>query len=543
MSVEGQTASDDDAALNVEGKLTIESGGQLRASQDAYFYVSGDIQYEGNAFVRSRSIFTLNGSSSQSVFNTGDTIDFKTYQLIIDNPTSVVVNTINNATLDVFDILDVKQGNLITNDKLYIESLLRTSPTRIFHGRVATLGPSASITGDALIEKRVSNTDDGWRQLALPVEATISSLSSSSATFFVDGHTPKEQINTLWWDAGPSGTGDYANGWTNANSTDGQLKAYAVFLSGTNGIHNLSNTFSFLGKLNEGDYTNSLSYQRDPADASATIDEAIGWNFIPNPWPAYIDVFEFINNSTEFTSAYKAVHVWDAVNQQYRAIIGNGITKTDYNTDGSDLDTASTNIPTFQGFWVKATASSQTANLIEATMRTTDIKDNALFMKREYPTIRLNIGDASNKSDQLVLYFNENASREFDYYGDAYFLRSQNENAFSFYGKEGQSKASIISRKENQKDSVEIFYENPLSQSHFKIQADLSKAEQMNNVYLKDKSTGYIYNLEDGETLAFAHKSNSTSPRFILYYSNNPTDFKGLVAQANSSIVAFIKDD
>ncbi|MCT4624848.1 MAG: hypothetical protein N4A46_14600, partial [Schleiferiaceae bacterium] len=46
-----------------------------------------------------------------------------------------------------------------------------------------------------------------------------------------------------------------------------------------------------------------------------------------------------------------------------------------------------------------------------------------------------------------------------------------------------------------------------------------------------------------GETLAFAHKSNSTSPRFILYYSNNPTDFKGLVAQANSSIVAFIKDD
>jgi hypothetical protein len=173
MSVEGQTASDDDAALNVEGKLTIESGGQLRASQDAYFYVSGDIQYEGNAFVRSRSIFTLNGSSSQSVFNTGDTIDFKTYQLIIDNPTSVVVNTINNATLDVFDILDVKQGNLITNDKLYIESLLRTSPTRIFHGRVATLGPSASITGDALIEKRVSNTDDGWRQLALPVEATI----------------------------------------------------------------------------------------------------------------------------------------------------------------------------------------------------------------------------------------------------------------------------------------------------------------------------------------------------------------------------------
>jgi hypothetical protein len=164
-------------------------------------------------------------------------------------------------------------------------------------------------------------------------------------------------------------------------------------------------------------------------------------------------------------------------------------------------------------------------------------------MKREYPTIRLNIGDASNKSDQLVLYFNENATREFDYNGDAYFLRSQNENAFSFYGKEGQSIASIISRKENQKDSVEIFYENPLSQSHFKIEADLSKAEQMNNVYLKDKTTGYIYNLENGETLAFAHKSNSTSPRFILYYSNNPTDFKGLVAQANSSIVAFIKDD
>ena len=81
-----------------------------------------------------------------------------------------------------------------------------------------------------------------------------------------------------------------------------------------------------------------------------------------------------------------------------------------------------------------------------------------VFMKREFPIIRINAFDGDSLWDQLVIYFNARSTRNFDLDGDAYYLPTQNKELPIIYAKEGDAQASIVSRPAITADSVEISF-------------------------------------------------------------------------------------
>ena len=178
-------------------------------------------------------------------------------------------------------------------------------------------------------------------------------------------------------------------------------------------------------------------------------------------------------------------------------------------------------------------------------MQTTDFKNqaNEQFMKSKPELFRLNVFDTDSLWDQIVVFFNRDATRGFDNVGDAYHLKSPNENVPSFYGLEGNSAASIIGRPATILDSVEISYASTKNQSRFHIMPDLSELGGGWHIYLKDRATSEFYKLEDDESLAFEHSASGTQNRFVLFYSKNPNDYDAYVSQESPTIQSFVRNE
>jgi len=524
-----------DPNLVIGGNLVVQLGGTLNMDRDAEAIISGDITYQGTSYLRAISTLTLNGTTKQTISNTGGNADFSVYNLVVDNPAGVDLVMTGGSDLDIFGVLTLTNGDIITNGDLIIEDV---NPSN--YGRVA-YSNSGSVIGNTQVRKRLTNTNTGWRQISMPTAGVLSS-NFSNITLLLSDHTPTNQINTFKWDPTASGTGDYAKGWIAADPADGETMAYSVYNSGTSTVNPISLTIRSTGILNVGDYNFPLEFTRDPKDDPATNDDAKGWNFIPNPWAALVDVDVLLGDATNFTTGYKAVHVWDAVNQNYRAVLANGATKVNWNTGGIDLDRTTTNIPPMQGFWVKADAAGQICTLVDATMRTTDFKGNVVFMKKNFDLLRLNVFDADSAWDQLVVYYEPMATNGFDLSGDGYYLTPQNKNTPVFYGTEGQSRASIISRESNTTDSIPVAFSSLKNNSRFYINTDLSNLAPNWYVYLKDKNTGNVYDLRDSENISFSHNKTNNPNRFMLYYSQNPKAFKKLL-NPNNGFISFVRNE
>lgn len=543
VKVEGQADPGVDAEFTVDGDLTIEDGGKLTAVNDARFFVSGDIHYEDDApFVYGTSIFTLNGTAAQQITNTTTTNNFPFYSLVLNNSTGFTINTTSDANVEVYDILDVQSGQLTTNDNLTIEA---TSPTS--YGRVAYSPVVNPIVGKTTVKKTLSNTNGAWRQMSMPIDGKWEDGNWDGITFNFSNHNPSSQINVFRWNA--SGA-SIAQGWEAAAGSTLKSIPVTVFLKGGNSVLDVSQTFSCEGELrdNIASFGFSLQFTRDPDDLTGTNPAAVGWNNIPNPWAALIDVQAWLTSGVfnAFEPAYKAVHVYNSVTGQYQAILlNNTVTKINWNTDGSDIDDADANIPPFQAVWVKADAAGQVVTLYKNEMQTTDFKNqaNEQFMKSKPELFRLNVFDTDSLWDQIVVFFNRDATRGFDNVGDAYHLKSPNENVPSFYGLEGNSAASIIGRPATILDSVEISYASTKNQSRFHIMPDLSELGGGWHIYLKDRATSEFYKLEDDESLAFEHSASGTQNRFVLFYSKNPNDYDAYVSQESPTIQSFVRNE
>ena len=535
ITVEGYGGTGSDGTLTIEGDLTIENGGKLAAVDDARFFVSGDINYTATAgFTRAQSIITMNGTAAQDISNTANNEDLQVYDLVLNNSTGLTLGASNSGTanLGVFNVLTLTSGALTTNGYLTIESF--NNAGTIEYGRIATHAPA--ISGLVSVTKTLTNTTTGWRQLSVPVTGTIT---SSDITLLLSSHVPANQRNTYFWDSTAGASPDYAKGWAEAASVSNAAPFFA-FLSGTNGVHTVANQFSITGDASTGDRTNNLEFTRDPADVGGANADAKGWNFIANPWPAMVDIDVFLNDGTNFTSGYKAVHVWNSVASQYSGISASGIS-IDYNTAGAEIDRTTVNIPPMQAFWVKASAAGQVANLIESSMRSTEVLSTAAFMKTTPDHFRLNVLDSEAGQCQMVVAFDASSTRGFDNIGDVYYLASQNESVPAFYGLEEGSKASIVSRPFVFTDSIDVVYNSIHDQGKFSISPNFEGLSQPIYAYLKDRQTQNFYRLEDAQSLSFVHKANFEGNRFVIYFSKNQNTFENQINTEIQNVLTFVR--
>ncbi|MHB1278620.1 MAG: hypothetical protein ACYC1Q_09485, partial [Bacteroidia bacterium] len=310
-------------------------------------------------------------------------------------------------------------------------------------------------------------------------------------------------------------------GWTAATSTDNSSKAYLVYANNTDGLHDYTGTFSATGTNKTGNQVFNLLSFVDPADTGSA---ATGWNFIPNPYPSNISIATLLASGS-FTPAYKSIHVYNYIDDQYQVYSNSGVSVVNYN----NTDTAGTilNISPYVGFWVKSEAS-LSLTLTDGD-RTTSMTNVATLLKKPFDLIRLNTVDAGGKRDQCVIYLKEDATFGFDNDGDAYKLDGMN-GAPSLSTLIGQTRAAI-----NAVPVGQSYYSIPVSfkssttgSSRFTL--DISEMDPSWIIELEDKLTGIRHDFSTGDYL-FNHSANSDF-RFTIHIHKNGATSLGQIASA-----------
>lgn len=464
--------------------LTINSGVALTINSGVTVQVQGNLTNNGNGLTGMGTIqFNKSGSIVQL---SGNAISFEG---IVDVLTGTTLNT----------------NNLLT---------LNASSTTSY-GRIT--GSTGTITGNVTVKKVLANTNTGFRHISLPVDAPITSL--TGIDLLTGSHSPSYQQNVFYWD--PTNIGaSVAAGWTVATSTDDETKAYSIYSnnSAAGGIWDVASPISITGVPNQTDYTISLQYTFDPRGNLITSTQR-GWNFIPNRFPSNIDVSVLINDAN-FGSTYKAVHVYNQQTGQYFGI--NQSSMINYQTSGGSLSTLTNDIIPFQGFWVKATSTSQSIQ-VKNSHRSTDLSTSAVFARKSTDQFRLNVSDTLGRGDQLAVLFDANATEQLDGTMDLYKLKSPNKWVPTMYCRQGdlELSANALPVLTNER-IVQLIFESRQAGLTYSISPDFSLLSPETIVSLEDRQTGMLHDLSKG-AYSFTCDNTFDNARFVLHFNKNNT--------------------
>jgi len=469
--------------------LTINSGVEL-AIGTSTVVVTGNITNNGNGITGTGTLqFNKSGST---LLLSGNNIRF-------------------NGVIDV-----VSGTTLNTNGRLTLAASSKTS-----YGQIT--GSAGIIIGSVTVEKVLDNTDLGWRQLALPVDALITSLSGID---MLNGNSADaKDRNIFYWDAGSSGTaapggGTTAIAWAAATNTDDETKAYTIYSDNSkNNVYDVASKLSISGTPNQSNYTISLGYNFDP-NGNQTASNSRGWNFIPNRFASNIDVYTLVND-VNFGSTYKAVHVFNQATGQYVGI--NQSTLNTYNSTGGSktIGTApgtvgAYDILPFQGFWVKATSTSQSI-IIKNTHRSTDLSTLGIYSRINDKLLRLNVADASGRGDQITVFFDANATEGLDGTMDLLKLKSPDKTVPTLYCSEGELELCADALPLlNSTRNIPLAFESYKPGTIYTFSPDLSAFNLQATVSIEDTKTGKVHDFFNGD-YQFTYDEGFGKNRFVLH--------------------------
>ncbi|MBI1223348.1 MAG: T9SS type A sorting domain-containing protein, partial [Bacteroidetes bacterium] len=358
---------------------------------------------------------------------------------------------------------------------------------------------------NVVMEKYLSDTTAKWRQFSLPLVGDLTGFGNIDLLY--SSHSTANERNVYYWDATDAGSGN-ATGWTAPASSSNQSKAYSIYSNNNdNGLHDILPVISYTGTYDKSDRSYDIKATVDPASSGTS---ATGWNLIGNPYPSNYDLSTLFSNWPGNVS-YKAVHVWDAVNGQYVAILGSGASIQSYNTSGGS--NSSTVLAPFQAFWVKA--NNDVTFSLSNSYRTTSSTGLGTFLKKELDLARLDLFTADSSWDQTVVYFSDAASSGFDPGYDAYKLISMDPDAPSLYAVNADGIFSVTGL-----NNSDYIYEVPLGirskkTGQMSIKLNDSELDSKWYVYLEDKKLNLFYNLK-ANPYQFTLTENSDS-RFVLH--------------------------
>lgn len=464
--------------------LTINSGFALTINSGVTVQVQGNLTNNGNGLAGVGTIqFNKSGSTVQL---SGNAISFEG---IVDVLTGTTLNT----------------NNLLT---------LNASSTTSY-GRIT--GSTGTITGNVTVKKVLANTNTGFRQISLPVDAPITSL--TGIDLLTSSHSPSYQQNVFYWDP-TIVSANAATGWTAASSTDDETKAYSIYSnnSADGGIWDVSSPISITGVPNQSNYTINLIYSYDPRGNLISSVQR-GWNFIPNRFPSNIDVSVLINDAN-FGTTYKAVHVYNQQTGQYFGI--NQSSLNNYQTSGGQLSTLTNDIIPFQGFWVKATSTSQSIQ-VKNSHRSTDLSTSAVFTRNSTDQFRLIVSDTLGWGDQVAVLFDTNATERLDGTMDLFKLKSPNKWVPTMYCQEGdlELSANALPLLTNER-TIQLMFESQRPGLTYTISPDFSSFDPETKVTLEDRKTGALHDLSKG-TYRFTYDNTFDNARFVLHFNRNNT--------------------
>ncbi|MFZ4400999.1 MAG: T9SS type A sorting domain-containing protein [Bacteroidales bacterium] len=354
---------------------------------------------------------------------------------------------------------------------------------------------------NATIERYIANADQ-YHMLSSPVTSqTINSIASDADSFYVWSEPLGawiEHLNAINFVVANNGANSFIPG-----------KAYAV-------SYPTIVTKSFVGNLNYGNINIPLSLS--PGIYS-------GWNFIGNPYASSINwdaVSGWTRNILEDADNGKnAIWIWNAGVGNYGAYISN----SGIGTNGVIAD-----IPTSQGFWVKATTAGMLGmnNNVRKHANQAFYKSTTSSLETLYLTVACN---ENTYSDEVVIKFgNENNQ------GGAEKMFSKESTAPSLYSTKLNKNWSI--------NYLSTVSQNPILPLSFKAGMDgnyslhvsgISNFSSSNYIYLKDILTNSITDLNQNSMYNFTASINDNADRFQIIFTSLPLEISNNSIQ-NTSI-------
>ncbi|MFC2106705.1 choice-of-anchor Q domain-containing protein [Bacteroidota bacterium] len=334
---------------------------------------------------------------------------------------------------------------------------------------------NGTATGSVTMERYIvgyTDNNDGWHFLSSPI-ATFTISGSSFEPGLTDDLYRWEESTSRWmnYKAGDpteieAGTG-YLTAWDNTV------------------------TKSFTGTLNNSDIPKSnLSY-------NLTADYP-GMHLLGNPFPCALQWNPSSGSGWEYSNVGGTAKIWNESGASYSDIGANGY------------------IPATQGFMTYVSDGTNTL-----TIPTTNRVHNSTnwYKDEETNKIILTVHDPEGSTFQeTIIWFNANASDNFDIEYDSYFMGGYAPLFYSAVEGEALSTNSLPELKEEL--TIPLYFTKN-SSSAFYIEAEgLDNLIPSYPAYLTDLKTNYTQNLIDNPIYSFSSNQGDDTARFILHFKS-----------------------
>ncbi len=261
-------------------------------------------------------------------------------------------------------------------------------------------------------------------------------------------------------------------------------------------------------KLNNGNIETELLTRTTPLT---------GFNLIGNPYPSYLNMDGFASSSviepTYWLRSKNGSWGFDTYNiPSALSTGGSGYSVTAY-------------VPPMQAFWVRLKNGVASGKLnFTNTMRDHIIDANNKFRAPKAANstqkiIRLQVSNGTYK-DEAVVYFNQNASDNYDIY-DSPKMFNNNRLQPEIFTQEGTERLAINGRNElTPETEVTIGFKVGETNDYSIIANEITNIEEGTQIFLKDKSLDKVTELTINTPYNFKSDSISTTNRFSLIFKS-----------------------
>ncbi len=434
-------------------------------------------------FVTASSTNYMKFSGSSDMTISGTTAD----QTTLGNVTVDFTGTGTYKLTIPHDSYVTVDGNLTLSDSLLLEANSSSS--------MASLITNGTVTGAyGIVEQHI--VQDQWHMVSSPVSSAVSGVY----------------------------TGAYLYKWNEVDSTWAFITTTTESLTVTKGYHLWSSGSGantgptdvvFTGLLNTGNYSPTITY-------TAGANKGDGWNELGNPYPSALEW----NSSWTKSSIDATMYMYDG---------------TQYKTWNYLLPLASTlpngEIPSTQGFWVKANAASPSITIPNAER----VHSSNTFYKSgdELQDIfKINVAGNAYADEMIIGMFSE-ATDDFDSEYDAYKLMGI-EAAPQLYSFGNDTKYAVNLFSEIIVDKVIPLGFRAGAAAEYTFEAEgLEDFDTSIDVYLEDKSAGSMINLRENPVYVFYAENGLDEDRFVIHFGIDVTGTGQNIADNNINIYSF----
>nr|HPI31455.1 T9SS type A sorting domain-containing protein [Bacteroidales bacterium] len=489
--------------------ISIEASSSVTVNSGKDLSVYGNWSNNGQSVVGTGTVIFM-GSTAQSI-NGATTFE----NLTINNANGV---TLNSPT-EVTGVLTPTLGALASGGNLTLVST--ATQTALIAGTGA-----GDVTGNVTMQRYMANRM-GYHYYASPFAAApVNEFTNEIGTIIsgdpYGGGTDTTQTvtpfpNFFAYDEtmGPT----MSIGWTGAGSTLQPLRGYCINIGASSGAL----TTDITGEVNNEAQTYGVT------KTTTTKPGADGWNLVGNPYPSPVDW-----QSTGWNKAYinDAIYYFTPNSQYYGSYSSfvNGV-----GTGG-----ATGIVAAMQGFFVRATGSGNLT--VNNTARVNNL--NPAFYKTLSNTPLLRIqgypSQNSSYSDETVIYFDPQATGDFDGSYDAYKLMNNSPNLPNIYTSYNASPALSINGMPPLSNTDVVIPLGFLTQTNgnFTINAsEILNFDPSLHIYLEDNQMSAIQDLTTNATYTFSMNANAPQYRFFIRFS--PSILTGVEENGSSFVDAW----